>query len=206
MLAAAIEVGHLWRTMRRLLPLLSLAWLAGCGAEPPPPPIIPPALPPIAAPAPAPPPPPVPGLCEDLVRVVAAEAGGFAGLRGQALGGRTGWAGAVVPHGFRACRVEGSARPVAAYVCEGQPIKGGSGGLLASVYVAVAEDIAACLGRTTWYPRAWRRGAERLFGRGERQTTWRDVTANPKPALQLKIEEDFVAERYYLRLAVVTLG
>ena len=160
-------------------PLLLLACLAGCGTEPPPPPTTPvPSPAPIAVPAL--PSPPARDFCDDLARVVAAEASGFAGLRGRALDGRAGWTGAVVPYGFRACRVEGSTRPVAAYVCEGQPIEGGRGELLDGAYAAVAQDIAACLGRTTWYPHAWRRGEERLFGRGERQTTWRDVTTNPK--------------------------
>ena len=150
------------------------------------------------------PPPPREGFCDTLTRIVAAERLGFAPLRAGSTGDRR-WSGTAVPFGFARCEVEGGFYPTATYACTNVPRRGRRGGVLDDEFDAIGDAVDACLARAAWYPADWRRGDEHRFGLGERQVTWRDIKASPKPALQLKVEEDFLRHRYLVRLAVFTL-
>ena len=142
-------------------------------------------------------------FCGDLSRVIDAEPGGFATMRGSAIGDRN-WDGRIVPLGLRDCRVEGDYYPGASYVCRGKSLAGGSADLLLPGYQELAEDVGYCLEQPVWYPRLWRQGQDFEFAGGERQTIWRDGASGPKPTVALKIEEDLAGRFYYLRLAVAS--
>ena len=141
-------------------------------------------------------------FCGDLSRVIDAEPGGFATMRGPA------WRPALGrPHGASGsadCRVEGDYYPGASYVCRGEAIGGGSADLLLPGYQKLAEDVGYCLEQPVWYPRMWRQGQDFEFAGGERQTIWRDGSTGPKPTVALKIEEDLAGRFYFLRLAVAS--
>lgn len=143
-------------------------------------------------------------LCDDLQRIVAAEAEGFAALRTVRVG-PTAWQGAVLPEGTRACTVDGDYHPGAEYICRGQTLKGGRADLLEPAFNRLAADLDACFARAIWFPRNWQKGEVIRFAGGERQQTWRDLAPLPKPAVALKIEEDFQTRVHYVRLAVFTL-
>jgi len=193
-------------TMGVLVGLLLL--LAACAPRPPAePPAAPATAPPVAAPT-VPDDGPVSSradrFCDDLLRIVEAEAGGFAALR-TARVGPAAWQGALLPEGTRSCTVEGDDHPGAEYVCRGETIQGGRAELLEPAFRRLASDLDACLARAVWFPRNWERGRVMQFAGGERQQTWRDLAPLPKPAVALKIEEDFRNRLHYLRLAVFTL-
>jgi hypothetical protein len=142
-------------------------------------------------------------FCGDLARVIDAESGGFAVMRGPAVGDGS-WTGRLVPVGLRDCRVQGDYYPGASYVCRGESLAGGSGELLLASYQELAEDVRYCLEQPIWYPRLWRQGQDFEFAGGERQTIWRDGSSGPKPTVALKIEEDLAGRYFYLRLAVAS--
>lgn len=143
-------------------------------------------------------------LCDDLQRIVGAEPRGFAALRGTRVG-PTAWQGAVRLEGTRSCTVEGDSHPGAEYVCRGETLQGGRYELLEPAFNRLASDLDACFARAVWFPRNWERGRVIRFAGGERQQTWRDLSPMPKPAVALKIEEDFQSRVHYIRLAVFTL-
>jgi len=143
-------------------------------------------------------------LCDDLQRIVEAEPQGFVALRTVRVG-PTAWQGAVLPEGTRSCTVEGDYHPGAEYVCFGETVQGGRAELLEPVFERLAADLDACLARGVWFPRNWAGGEVMRFAGGERQQTWRDLAPLPKPAIALKIEEDFQSRLHYVRLAVFTL-
>lgn len=144
-------------------------------------------------------------LCDDLQRIVEAEADGFAALRTSSRIGPTAWRGAVLPEGTQACTVEGDHHPGAEYICRGETLQGGRAELLEPAFNRLAADLDACFSRAVWFPRNWEKGQVIRFAGGERQQTWRDLAPLPKPAVALKIEEDFRSRVHYVRLAVFTL-
>jgi len=142
-------------------------------------------------------------FCGALLRIVDAEGEGFAPLRGDRLGERH-WQGAVVPPGMRSCTIEGDSHPSAVYVCHGETVLGGRAELLEPEFARIANNLDACFARATWYPQSWERGRRFAFAGGEQQQMWRDITSHPKPAVLLKIEEDFDTGAFYMRMAVRT--
>ena len=145
-------------------------------------------------------------FCAALARIVDAEPAAFAPLRaGGAEDGSEAWEGGVVPSGLRECRVDGSYRPAARYVCRGESVAGPGGEALLPAYRALAADVDVCLRRPIWYPSRWRQGRDFAFAGGERQTVWRDGSTGPKATVALKVEEDLgQGGVHFLRLAVAT--
>ena len=195
---------------RHLALLALLLALASCGGERPPP----------ERPEPAPPPAPAPTpdepengrarlseealFCRAVTRIVDAEASGYSALRGEPRGSRR-WEGSVVPPGMTACEIEGRSHPGAEYVCRGETLHGRNAELLLPAFERTGRLLDACFERATWFPRVWERGKVFTFALGERQQMWRDVASYPKPAVTLKIEEDFDAGNFLIRLAFITL-
>lgn len=184
-----------------LFVLLSLLMVA-CAPRPPveAPPLPPP--PEVVAPEPEPEP---DGLvstrldrfCAAVQRIVDAQDEGFVGVRGMPLGGE-GWSGSVVPEGMSSCTIDGPR----AYTCTGPRVQRGNGAMLQSSFAGFASDLDACFARAVWFPRNWHRGDLVEFAGVEQQQVWRDLTANPRPAVALAIEEDILARIYAIRLTV----
>lgn len=185
-----------------------LGLLVACAKPEPPPP---PPPPPAPTPPPVMQPPPtldpatrVDRLCRPLLRIVDAEASGFASLRAAPAGERA-WQGSAIPDGFYACEIDGRSNPGAQYVCRGSRITGGRAELLVDEFDRIAGDLDTCLARAEWFPRNWQRGHVMQFAGGERQLVWRDLAPNPRPAIALNIEEEIGTRTYFLRLATFTL-
>ena len=185
--------------------------LGGCADREAPPPTSPVSLPPAAPPVPEPAPDDaliearIDRFCRDIGRIIDAEPQGYRPLRGPELGQRS-WRAQLVPDGLANCRIEGPRHPIAAYECRTQAVPGTHAGLFDQAFAQTVADLDQCFARPTWYPKEWRRGRVISFGRGEKQISWRDVTASPKPVVSLAIEEDFANRVHYLRLAVTTLN
>lgn len=139
-----------------------------------------------------------------MVRIVDAEIGGFADLRGHPAGERA-WQGREVPPSFFSCRVEGDFYPVAEYVCRGPQSMRGQPDTLDAAFAETAADLDACLGRPSWGERGWTRGQTFTFAAGERQIVWRYGGNIQRPGLGLKIEEDIGRRVWFIRLAAMTL-
>jgi hypothetical protein len=193
-------IGGLGRGLRALLPVLLLVACATKEAPPPPPPPPPPAPPPAAV---EPEGSRVDRLCGQLRQIMQAEPGGFAALRSSPTGERQ-WVGRVVPIDMSFCQVEGDFFPGAEYVCHGQEYAAASGDLLLADFNRYAQDIDACLARPGWEGRGWMRDAPTAFAGGERQQVWRNGGVRLRPAIALKIEENFDTSNWFLRLNAFT--
>jgi len=136
-------------------------------------------------------------FCGTLQRIVDAQQSGFVGLRGTALGGEA-WSGSVVPEGMSGCSIDGQRT----YTCVGPRVQRGNGSMLQSSFAGLAADLDACFARAVWFPRNWHRGDLVEFAGVEQQQVWRDLSANPRPAVALAIEEDIIARIYAIRMTV----
>ena len=166
---------------------------------------------PVEAPPPTPPPEvtaPVPEpegvvstrldrFCNDMQRIVDAQALGYVPLRGMPLGGEA-WSGVVVPEGSSRCTIDGQRT----YTCLGPRVPRGNGSMLEGSFARLAADLDACFARAVWFPRNWHRGDLVDFAGAEQQQVWRDLSTNPRPAVALAIEEDVLARIYAIRMTV----
>jgi hypothetical protein len=176
--------------------------MAGCAPRPPV--EMPPPAPPREVIAPLPEPEPddlastrLDRFCSAVQRIVDAQESGFVDLRGTALGGDA-WSGSVVPEGMSGCTIDGQLT----YACMGPRVQRGNGTALRSSFSGFAGDLDACFARGVWFPRNWHRGNLVEFAGVEQQQVWRDLSADPRPAVALAIEEDVVARIYGIRMTV----
>lgn len=194
------------RPARWLLWLALCAPLASCAARMPPeaPPSPPP--PPIARAAPTPALPRIPQatFCNVLTGLLEAEHDGFEALRGQPQGSES-WAGRRTVPGTERCVVEGDAWPRARYECAGAPVRPDQRDRAASQFALLSEQIDACLGKPSWFPRTWHRNEPFHFAMGERQQTWTDLSTLPPSAVVLKLQRGLSGRDYRVRLDLVTI-
>jgi hypothetical protein len=189
-----------------LLALLLGVLLAACGRTASPPP----------QPLPAPPAAPVPApvvradnqerLCLGLRQVVAAWPDAFASLRGPPTG-PSGWQAPPLDDAFARCRIEGSGLLTASHACLARPGGVALRAVAAAGFQATGARIDRCLGEPdSAGARRWvKAGTVELAG-GERQVLWHDAAAWPRPAVQLKLEEDYDQPgAWRLRLATYTM-
>jgi hypothetical protein len=188
---------------RWLLRLASAALLTACAAERPPPPE--PAPPPVVAAVPRPVPPPAsPPFCSVLTRLFEAEAGGYAALRGTALGAES-WSGRTRLPGTERCVIEGDAWPRARYECAGRLVPRAQRDRVDSQFAAMRQQIDACLAKSSWFPRTWHKNEPFDFAMGERQQTWTDLSSLPPSAVVLKLQQGLSGRDYRVQLDLVTI-
>ncbi|WP_159716593.1 hypothetical protein [Geminicoccus flavidas] len=145
-------------------------------------------------------------LCLGLRQVVAAWPDAFASLRGLATG-PAGWQAPPLDDAFARCRIEGSGLLTASHACLARPGGVVDRAVAAAGFEATGARIERCLTEPdSAAVRRWvRAGTVELAG-GERQVLWHDEAAWPRPAVQLKLEEDYDQPgAWRLRLATYTM-
>ena len=144
-------------------------------------------------------------ICEGLVAAVQAWEGAFAALRRQASGpGR--WQARPLDQELDQCVVDGSVRISASYVCTVAVAGSGDRRSAEVVFRRVEDRIDRCLAQPLWYPRQWAKAHPVELAGGEGQQLWRDLQAWPRPALQLKLEEDYARPgRWSVRFTTYTM-
>jgi hypothetical protein len=173
-------------------PILLALLISACAADRSPLPSPPPPLPPPVARLPAPADDALldDRLCLGLVHAVEAAGTAFQALRLEGAGeGR--WRARPLDGELDSCRVDGSGMLTATYAC--MPARPGHGdpGSTEALYRRIEGRIDRCLARASWYPRRWAKAPEVTLAAGERQILWRDQAAWPRPALRLKVEQDY---------------
>ena len=201
MAAAAGRPGGL-----RLVALLLGVLLTACGRTASPPTRPAPAPPVVSVPAPVVRADDQERLCLGLRQVVAAWPEAFAGLRGPPTG-PAGWQAPPLDDAFARCRIEGSGLLTASHACLARPGGVADRAVAAAGFQATGARIDRCLAEPD--PASVRRwvkaGMVELAG-GERQVLWHDEAAWPRPAVQLKLEEDYDQPgAWRLRLATYTM-
>jgi hypothetical protein len=193
---------------RWLLWLALAMLLAACAARRPPPAAPPSPLPARvvrAAPTPIEPRTISPGrFCEVLTALLEAEGDGFAAVRGEPLGSES-WAGQMTLPGTEQCAVEGDAWPRARYECAAAPLRADQHDRVASQFALLSEQVDACLGKPSWFPRTWHKNEPFEFAMGERQQTWTDLSTLPPSAVVLKLQRGLSGDDYRVRLDLVTI-
>jgi hypothetical protein len=140
-----------------------------------------------------------------LITTVDAWADGFRTLRLSELSaGR--WMARPLDRKLDECFVDGTSRIAASYVCRrSASTSGGRSDVLAN-FRQIESRIDLCLAQPLWYPRQWSKARALDLSGGEQQQLWRDQHAWPRPALQLKIEEDYDHPgRWLIRLTTYTM-
>jgi len=140
-------------------------------------------------------------LCDELQTLIGTIGQGFAPYRGGVYADGTA-NGTFIPIGFRSCVVEGRNFPAAEYVCRGSATTSRNPSLLVDDFDALDKELGACFAKASWYPANWTNGDLHTFAGGERRRLWWQTGALPKPALALKIEEDFQLKHFYLRMSI----
>lgn len=179
------------RRLRRAFVLLALV-ASACTSRPDRP-----APPPSPVPEPAAEVPAVPDetvlddrFCSGLSAAVDASGKAFQALRLQSAGdGR--WRARSLDAELGSCLVEGAGVLTATYTCAPSAAAHGDPGSVEAAYRRIEGRIDRCLARPSWYPRRWAKAPQVRLAGGERQILWRDQAAWPRPALRLKIEEDY---------------
>jgi hypothetical protein len=188
--ARSRALGAAWR---RWPPLLLTLLVAACTTSPSPPP--PPPSPPLAPPVATPPAPADEALlderfCLGLGTAVDASGTAFRALRLEDIGdGR--WRARPLDRELDSCQVDGAGVLTASYACT--PARPGHGdpGSVEALYRRIEGRIDRCLARASWHPRRWAKAPQVGLAAGEHQTLWRDQAAWPRPALRLKVEQDY---------------
>jgi hypothetical protein len=144
------------------------------------------------------------GFCEVLTLLLEAEADGFVALRGEPLGSES-WAGRTMLPGTEQCVVEGDAWPRARYECATAPVRADQHERVASQFALLGEQVDACLGKPSWFPRTWHKNEPFEFAMGERQQTWTDLSTLPPSAVVLKLQRGLSGDEYRVRLDLVTI-
>jgi hypothetical protein len=140
-----------------------------------------------------------PQLCTVLASVVAMEPDGFARLRGRRLDAES-WLGAATLPGTERCTIEGAAWPRARYLCVGPPIGAEPRERAGRAFEALAREVAQCLDKPIWFPRAWQQGERFEFAMGEQLQAWTDRTSQPPSQVVLKVQQDAGGETYRVKL------
>ncbi len=143
-------------------------------------------------------------FCNVLTGLIEAERAGFVALRGRQVGAES-WAGRRTMPGTEQCLVEGDAWPRARYECAGAPVKADQQDRAASQFALLSEQIDACLGKPSWFPRNWQKNEPFAFAMGERQQTWTDLSTLPPSAVVLKLQRGLSGRDYRVRLDLVTI-
>jgi hypothetical protein len=139
-----------------------------------------------------------------LTSLLEAEADGFVALRGEPLGSES-WAGRTMLPGTEQCVVEGDAWPRARYECAAAPVRADQHERAASQFALLSEQVDACLGKPSWFPRTWHKNEPFEFAMGERQQTWTDLSTLPPSAVVLKLQRGLSGRDYRVRLDLVTI-
>lgn len=129
-------------------------------------------------------------FCSGLITVLESWNGAWADMR-QGPDGDGRWQARPLDSELADCTVDGVARLSASYVC--RPASPGRGdlGSTEAMFHRLEGRIDRCLVRPVWYPRRWAKAPPVQLAGGERQLLWRDQAAWPRPALRLKIEENY---------------
>ena len=162
----------------------------------------------VASPPPAPPVPEAPddGTCTGLIAAIDAWDDSFEALRWSALsGGR--WLAHPLDTTFESCVVDGMTGIAVSYACRqtASHPAGDRAHVLEDFRQAEAR-IDQCLEQPLWYPRQWTKARSLDLSGGEQQQLWRDQQAWPRPAIQLKLEQDYDRPgRWLTRLSIYTM-
>jgi hypothetical protein len=203
-----VRHGTAIRSARWLLWLALCSLLAACAAR-----TLPRAAPPSPVPAPVARGAPTPieprqfapaKFCEVLTSLLEAEGAGFVAVRGEPLGSES-WAGQTPLPGAEQCVVEGDAWPRARYECAAAPVRADQHDRVASQFALLSEQVDACLGKPSWFPRTWHKNEPFEFAMGERQQTWTDLSKLPPSAVVLKLQRGLSGDDYRVRLDLVTI-
>ncbi len=114
----------------------------------------------------------------------------FRALR-QESGGPGPWQARPLDRELGLCFVDGTSLLTAAYVCRPTMDGRGDRGTMEAMFRRIEGRIDRCLARPSWYPRRWAKAPPVQLSGGEQQILWRDQAAWPRPALRLKIEQNY---------------
>lgn len=140
-----------------------------------------------------------PDFCQNIQAIIKGRASAFQGMLGGSVGDRQTEA-KIIPQGFNQCVLEGGVPQTGRYVCTSFGQLGGRPELLEPEFTKTANAVTSCLSQRASRPHIWQAGEVAVFADGERQMIWRDIGPDPQQRAALKLEQDFITNRYYLRL------
>ena len=129
-------------------------------------------------------------FCGALAAAIDSWGSGFATSREAGIGTER-WRAPPLGPDLDRCVIDGLGGLATSYGCEASTPGPGDPGSTAALFVRLETLVDRCLAKPSWYPREWVKADPVRLAGGERQLLWRDQAAWPRPALQLKLEEDY---------------